>query len=198
MQLRPFTVFLVFSTGRPRPNPPGLEHCPGNSPGDADACTFEAQSQSDSTMSMMVGNPVENCLGDSNSTTTTVSTGFTVSQTFKFGVSEGFSVDGGEELPIGVSFQNSDTWSNTESKSFSQDVSITVDPGKKVSGMVVAQVPVHTFFGRVRVNYGDPTREPSSNDFHFIYFNNGAGSIQPVDGASPTFGQKIIGCDESF
>ncbi|KAK7453202.1 hypothetical protein VKT23_011882 [Stygiomarasmius scandens] len=195
----PYSSRYVYSKRKnvERPNPPGIEHCPGNDPGDADRCTFEAQSTGpDSTMSMMVGNEVDNCLGDTNATTTTVSAGFTASQTFKFGVSEGFGVDGGEELPVGVSFQNSDTWSNTESKEFHQDVEITVDPGKK--GMVVAKVPVHTFLGRVRVNYGDPTGEPGSNDFHFIYFNNGVGSIQPIDGAQPTFDQKIIGCDESF
>ncbi|KAF5344543.1 hypothetical protein D9758_016469 [Tetrapyrgos nigripes] len=190
------TLFQTKRKNVERPNPPGIEHCPGNSAGDADRCTYEAESQGpDSQVLMMVGNAVENCLGDTNATTTTVSAGFTVSQTFKFGISEGFGVDGGEELPIGVSFENSDTWSNTDSKSFDQEVSITVDPGKKA--MVVAKVPVHTFVGRVRVNYADRTAEPGTNDFHFIYFNNGVGSIQPT-GAEPVYDQKIIGCDESF
>jgi hypothetical protein len=107
----------------------------GHATDDADACTFESESQGDdTTLDHIVGDPVDNCKGGTTDITTTIGGDSTVSQTWKYGVSEGFSADGGEELPIGVSFENSDTWSNTEAKTFRQNIDITIKPGKKVSG----------------------------------------------------------------
>jgi hypothetical protein len=116
-----------------RPDPANLDHCPGHATGDADACTFESQSQGpDAVLDHIVGSPVDNCKGSTEDIKTTVGGDTTVAQTWKYGISEGFSADGGEELPIGVSFENSDTWSNTDAKTFRQNIDITIQPGKKV------------------------------------------------------------------
>jgi len=118
-----------------RPNPAGLEHCPGNQPGDADKCTFESlEPGPDSVITEIVGDPVGNCQGGTTNLKTLIGGSKSVSQTFKFGVSVGFGASGGEELPIGVSFSNSDSWSNTETKTFTQNIEVTIEPGKKVSG----------------------------------------------------------------
>ncbi|KAJ8093558.1 hypothetical protein PM082_020416 [Marasmius tenuissimus] len=178
-----------------RPNPAGLEHCPGNNPGEADKCTFEAlEPGPDSVMTQIVGDPVGNCQGGTTDLKTLIGGSKSVSQTFRFGVSVGFGADGGAELPIGVSFSNSESWSNTETKTFTQNVEVTIEPGKKAA--LVAKVTAKTFFGRVRLNYGDPTGEPGKDDYHFIWFNNGAGSIQPTD--QVIFDQRIVNCDQDI
>ncbi|KAI3607336.1 ribosomalproteinS8 [Moniliophthora roreri] len=178
-----------------RPDPANLDHCPGNKLGEADQCTFESQSQgADTRLEHIVGSPVDNCKGGTTDLKTTVGGSASVAQTFRFGVSEGFSASGGEELPIGVSFSNSDSWSNTETKTFTQNIDVTIRPGQKAA--VIAKVLHKTFLGRVRLNYGDPTGEPGANDYHFIWFNNGVGSVQPTDDV--IFDQKIVNCDEDI
>ncbi|THU91568.1 hypothetical protein K435DRAFT_840962 [Dendrothele bispora CBS 962.96] len=178
-----------------RPDPANTNHCPGESVGDADTCTFESQSQGpDTRLEHIVGSPVDNCKGGTDDIKTTVGGDTTVSQTWKYGVSEGFSADGGEELPIGVSFQNSDTWSNTDARTFRQNIDMTIQPGKKAA--VVAKVLHHTFLGRVRLNYGDPSGEPGANDYHYVWYNNGVGSVQPTDDV--IYDQRIVNCDEDI
>ncbi|KAI3618014.1 hypothetical protein WG66_005839 [Moniliophthora roreri] len=178
-----------------RPNPSSLDHCPGHSINDADACTFESQSQGeDVRLDHIVGSPVDNCKGGTTDLKTTIGGDTSVAQTWKYGVSVGFSADGGEELPVGVSFENSDTWSNTEAKTFRQNIDITIQPGKKAA--LVAKVLHHTFLGRIRINYGDPTGEAGKNDYHYIWYNNGVGSIQPTDDV--IYDQKIVNCDEDI
>ncbi|KAJ8093509.1 hypothetical protein AAF712_002288 [Marasmius tenuissimus] len=178
-----------------RPDPAGLQHCPGRDPGDADRCTFESQETGpDSIITQIVGSPVDNCKGGTTDLKTTIGGDRTVSQTWKYGVSAGFSADGGEELPIGVSFESSDTWSNTEAKTFRQNIEVTIQPGKKAA--LIAKITAKTFFGRVRLNYGDPTGEAGKDDYHFEWYNNGVGSIQPTD--QVIFDQKIVNCDEDI
>ncbi|KAK7017563.1 hypothetical protein VNI00_018577 [Paramarasmius palmivorus] len=178
-----------------RPDPANLDHCPGHATGDADACTFEMQSQeADVQIPHIVGKPVDNCKGGTTDLKTTIGGDTSVSQTWKYGVSEGFSADGGEELPVGVSFENSDTWSNTEAKTFRQNIDITIQPGKKAA--LVAKVTHKRYLGRIRVNYGDPSGEPGKNEYHYIWYNNGVGSIQPTD--QVTYDQRIVGCDEDI
>ncbi|KAF9269361.1 hypothetical protein L218DRAFT_1072226 [Marasmius fiardii PR-910] len=196
------TIIAVTSAGAverrknvDRPDPTNLDHCPGHKIGDADACTFESQSQGpDSVVTTIVGDPVDNCQGGTNDLKTTIGGDRTVSQTWKYGVSTGFSADGGEELPIGVSFTNSDTWSNTEEKTFSQNVQVTIRPGQKAA--LVAKVTEKTYLGRVRINYGDPTGEAGKNDYHYIWYNYDVGSIQPTDQA--VYDQKIVNCNEDI
>ncbi|KAK7040900.1 hypothetical protein VNI00_009496 [Paramarasmius palmivorus] len=142
----------------------------------------------------IVGSPVDNCKGGTTDLKTTIGGDTSVSQTWKYGVSEGFSADGGEELPIGVSFENSDTWSNTEAKTFRQNIDITIQPGKKAA--LIAKVTHKRFLGRIRLNYGDPSGEPGKNDYHYIWYANGVGSIQPTD--QVTYDQRIVGCDEDI
>lgn len=119
-----------------RPDPANLDHCPGHATGDADTCTFESQSAGpDAVVEHIVGDPVDNCTPDpSNPQNITSSVGgsTTVSQSWKYGISEGFSADGGEELPIGVSFENSDTWTSTDAKTFTQTLMLTIEPNMKV------------------------------------------------------------------
>ena len=55
----------------------------------------------------------------------------------------------------------------------------------------------HTFLGRVRINYGDPSGEPGANDYHYVWYKNGVGSIQPT-GATPSYDQRIVSCDEDI
>ncbi|KAG7085656.1 hypothetical protein E1B28_003202 [Marasmius oreades] len=178
-----------------RPDPGNLDHCPGHATNDADKCTFESQSQGpDSVLTTIVGDPVDNCQGGTSDLKTTIGGDKTVSQSWKWGVSEGFSADGGEELPIGASFENSDTWTSTEDKKFSQNVEVTIRPGQKAA--LVAKVTAKTYLGRVRVNYGDPTGEAGKNDYHFIWYNNGVGSVQPTD--QVVYDQKIVNCDQDI
>ncbi|KAK7033586.1 hypothetical protein VNI00_012823 [Paramarasmius palmivorus] len=83
-----------------RPDPTNLKHCPGYSPGDADRCTFEVQKRGpDMRVAHIVGNPVDNCKGGTTDLKTTIGGDISVSQTWKYSVSEGFSASGGEELP---------------------------------------------------------------------------------------------------
>lgn len=117
-----------------RADPANLDHCPGHKTGDADACTFEATDGSrDAVITQIVGSPVDNCKGGTTDLKTTIGGDKTVAQTWKYGVSVGFEADGGEELPIGVSFKSSDSWTETESKTFRQNIDVTIKPGKKVS-----------------------------------------------------------------
>ncbi|KAL0072640.1 hypothetical protein AAF712_000403 [Marasmius tenuissimus] len=156
-----------------RPNPAGLEHCPGNSPGDADKCTYEMKETGpDSIITQIVGDPVNNCKGGTTDLKTTIGGDRSVSQTWKYGVSAGFSADGGEKLPVGVSFESSDSWSNTETKTFRQNIEVTFKPEQKASviqlisptsgtnaslqAALIAKITAKTYVGRVRINYGDP------------------------------------------
>ncbi|KAK7056948.1 hypothetical protein VNI00_002666 [Paramarasmius palmivorus] len=178
-----------------RPDPANLDHCPHEKIGDADRCTYEKQSQGkDQRLDIKVGDPVHNCKGSPDPVKHTDEIKYTVSQTWKYGISEGFSADGGEELPVGVSFENSDGWSNTETKSFSQKIGIDVPPGKK--GQRIAKVLHHVYEGRVRLNYGDPSGDPGKDDYHYIWYKNGVGSIQPTDDVS--YDQKLVDCSEDL
>ncbi|KAK7056946.1 hypothetical protein VNI00_002664 [Paramarasmius palmivorus] len=178
-----------------RPDPANLSHCPDNTVGDADRCTYEISSQGpDQRIHIKVGDPTHNCAGSPGPVEKTDTITWKISQTWKYGVSEGFSADGGEELPIGVSFENSDGWSNTETKSFSQSIGINVPPGKK--GQRIAKVLHHTYNGRVRLNYGDPSGEPGEDNYHYIWYKNGVGSIQPTDDVS--YDQILVDCNEEL
>lgn len=95
--------------------------------------TYSLQSQGeDFRLDHIVGDPVGNCQGGDQDITSTVGGDSTVAQTWKEGVTEGFSADGGEEFPVGISITNSDTWSTTDTKTFRQNIDITISPGKKV------------------------------------------------------------------
>jgi hypothetical protein len=61
---------------------------------------------------------------------------------------------------------------------------------------MIAKVTHHTYLGRVRINYGDPSGESGKNDYHYIWYANGVGSIQPTDDVS--YDQKIVGCDDKI
>ncbi|KAJ8076788.1 hypothetical protein PM082_001211 [Marasmius tenuissimus] len=181
-----------------RPNPAGLEHCPGNSPGDADKCTYEMKETGpDSIITQIVpGDPVNNCKGGTTDLKTTIGGDRSVSQTWKYGVSAGFSADGGEKLPVGVSFESSDSWSNTETKTFRQNIEVTFKPEQKASAALIAKITAKTYVGRVRINYGDPTGEKGKDDYHYIWYKNGVGSIQPTD--KVIYDQRIVSCDENI
>ncbi|EEB90364.1 hypothetical protein MPER_11438 [Moniliophthora perniciosa FA553] len=162
-----------------RPNPSNLDHCPGHSINDADACTFESQSQGeDVRLDHIVGSPVDNCKGGTTDLKTTIGGDTSVAQTWKYGVSVGFSADSEAE----------------KAKTFRQNIDITIQPGKKAA--LVAKVLHHTSLGRIRVNYGDPTGEAGKNDYHYIWYNNGVGSIQPTDDV--VYDQRIVKCDEDI
>jgi hypothetical protein len=110
-------------------DPQSLSHC-GNDAG----CHFEAIYDTDKiNVDHIVGHPVENCMGGTTNTTTTIGGSVTVSQTFKYSVSVGVSGNGGEEFPVGLSLENSETWSSTESRTFSQSFQMTIAPGYKAS-----------------------------------------------------------------
>ncbi|KAJ7475005.1 hypothetical protein FB451DRAFT_1247261 [Mycena latifolia] len=176
-----------------RADPANLDHCPGHKTGDADKCTFESQSpQPDTTIPHIVGDPIGNCQGGTTNTTSTVGGSTSVSQTWKYGVSVGFSADGGEELPIGASFESSDSWSKTDAKTFTQMQTITIPPGKQA--VVIAQVKHKVFLGRIRLNYGDPSGDPGKNDYHYVWYDDGVASVQPTDDVQ--YGQKFFDCNE--
>ncbi|KAJ8093553.1 hypothetical protein PM082_020411 [Marasmius tenuissimus] len=178
-----------------RPDPAGLQHCPGNNPGDADRCTFEMlQAGPDSIITEIVGTPVDNCMGGTTDLKTTIGGDKSVSQTWKYGVTTGFSAKGGEELPIGVSFESSDKWSNTETRTFRQNIQVTIRPGYKAA--LIAKITAKTYLGRVRINYGDRSGDPGKNDYHYIWYHNGVGSIQPTD--QVIYDQRIVPCSQEI
>ncbi|KAL0069419.1 hypothetical protein AAF712_003444 [Marasmius tenuissimus] len=178
-----------------RPDPASPDHCPGLKTGDADRCTFEnAEAGPDKILTQIVGDPVDNCKGGITDLKTTIGGDKSVSQTWKYGVSVGFEADGGDELPIGASFESSDSWSNTETKTFRQNIEVTIKPGQKAA--LIAKITAKTFVGRLRINYGDPTGEAGKNDYHYEWYNNDVGSVQPTD--QVVYDQKIVNCDQDI
>lgn len=61
---------------------------------------------------------------------------------------------------------------------------------------MIAKVLHHTYFGRVVINYPDPTGQPGADDYHYEWYDNDVGSIQPTD--EVTFDQRIVSCDEDI
>jgi len=61
---------------------------------------------------------------------------------------------------------------------------------------LIAKITAKTFVGRVRLNYGDPTGEAGKDDYHYIWYNNGVGSVQPTD--QVIYDQRIVNCDQDI
>jgi len=132
-----------------------------------------------------------------------------VSETWKYGVNVGFEASGGEEIPIGISITSSNNWSQTEAKTFRQNIDITISPGKKAA--LIAKVLHKKFVGRMVVNYGDTVGPEGDEHYewyvnifriHSLYspffprYNNGLGSVQPTDDV--IYDQRIVNCDQDI
>lgn len=136
-----------------RPNPASLDHCPGHAIGDADTCTFEATGSTTQTrIDHIIGDPVDNCMGGTDAIKSSVGGTTTVSQSWFYGVTEGFSASGSEEgVDFGVSFSNSDTWTTTNTQSFTQNIQTTIQPGFRVRRPLPSLLfsLTHTLIGRL-------------------------------------------------
>ena len=83
------------------------------------------------TYSFAVGTPVTNCDSDNNSTVQSASEGsITLQDTWSAGASIGWDIFG---LQVGAQ----GGWSRTEAKTYSQTITINVNPGQKVRSTVV-------------------------------------------------------------
>ncbi|THU76105.1 hypothetical protein K435DRAFT_974570 [Dendrothele bispora CBS 962.96] len=171
-----------------RPNVAGLDHCPGRSIGDADACTFEQQSElPDRVKWFQFGQAVENCDNpNAPDITSTISTSHTTTETWEH-------TDGVEFDFLGVKIGGEGGWAESTEKTQSQSLEITVPAGKQK--VAVVGVNHKETQGRIRINYGDPSGEPGSNDFHFIYFQNDIISTQPKDDP-PVYDSREFDCGE--
>ncbi|KAF5344544.1 hypothetical protein D9758_016468 [Tetrapyrgos nigripes] len=172
-----------------RPDVAGLDHCPGRSIGDADRCTFEQQSQlPDRVVWFQFGDAVTNCDSgpDAPDITTKVTSTHTTTETWEHS-------DGVEFDFFGAKIGGEGGWEESTEKRESQSLEITVPAGKQK--VAVVGVNHQQTQGRIRINYGDPSGEPGSNDFHFIYFQNGIVSTQPTDDP-PVYDSKEFDCGQ--
>ncbi|KAJ7475043.1 hypothetical protein FB451DRAFT_1247362 [Mycena latifolia] len=175
-----------------RPDPANLDHCPGRPKGDADACTFEKQSDlPDRRRYFIVGKPVENCDAGNTSVPdiiTTISDDRTITETWEHTDSVGIDL-------LGIKIGGTAGWSESTSTTQHQDVRITVPKGRKTAATV--GVMHHESQGRIRINYGDPSGDPGKNDYHYIWYQNDIVSSQPNPN-DVIRDSKEVGCNEDF
>ncbi|KAK7453200.1 hypothetical protein VKT23_011881 [Stygiomarasmius scandens] len=174
-----------------RPNVASLDHCPGRSIGDADRCTFEQQSTlPDRVKWFQFGQAVTNCDNgpDADDIVSTVETSHTTTETWEH-------TDGVEFDFFGVKIGGEGGWEESSSTTESQSIEMTVPAGKQK--VAVVGVNHKESQGRIRINYGDPSGEPGSNDFHFIYFQNDIISTQPK-GDPPVYDTREFNCGEDI
>ncbi|KAJ8089293.1 hypothetical protein PM082_014541 [Marasmius tenuissimus] len=173
-----------------RPDPAGLDHCPGRPLGEADRCTFEQQAVlPDRRRWFPMGIPVTNCDNgpDAPNITTEVERSVTREETWEHTTSVEIDL-------LGIKIGGEAGWSESKAQTASEKLSVTVPAGKQ--RVAVVGINHKETKGRIRVNYGDPTGEPGKNDYHFIYFNNDIVSSQPTDDFQ--FDAKEINCGETL
>ncbi|KAK7444344.1 hypothetical protein VKT23_015356 [Stygiomarasmius scandens] len=172
-----------------RPDPSGLDHCPGRPTGDADACTFEKQSDlPDRRRWFILGDPVANCDNpDAPDLSTMVGGERTTTQTWEHTNSVEINL-------FGIKIGGESGWSEAQSQTERQLITLTIPAGKQKA--VVAGVLHKESQGRIRLNYGDPSGEPGANDYHYIWYNNDIVSSQPTNDVE--YDAKEINCGETF
>ncbi|KAJ8093453.1 hypothetical protein PM082_020310 [Marasmius tenuissimus] len=158
-----------------RPNPSGLDHCPGRDPGDADRCTFEKQA-------------IANC-DNKNAPDITTDVGGEVTRTDTWE-----HTDKAEINLFGIKIGGEGGWSESKSTTARQLISVTVPAGKQ--RVAVVGINHKESKGRIRLNYGDPTGEAGKNDYHYIWYANDLVSSQPTD--DQEFDAKEINCGETL
>ncbi|KAJ8093557.1 hypothetical protein PM082_020415 [Marasmius tenuissimus] len=170
-----------------RPDPAGLDHCPGRPIGDADRCTFEKQGDlPDRRVWSQLGTPVANCDNPgAPDLSTQVGGEFTKTETWEHSNSVGIDL-------FGIKIGGEGGWSESTAQTARQLITVTVPAGKQRVALV--GINHKESKGRMRLNYGDPTGEPGKNDYHFIWFNNDIISSQPTDDFE--FDAKEINCGE--
>ncbi|KAJ8093538.1 hypothetical protein PM082_020396 [Marasmius tenuissimus] len=164
----PSEVHLQARKNVDRPDPAGLDHCPGRPTGDADACTFEKQA----------------CAPD---ITTDVGGEVTRTDTWEH-------TDKAEINLFGIKIGGEGGWSQSTSTTVRQMISVTVPAGKQ--RVAVVGINHKESQGRIRLNYGDPTGEAGKNDYHLIWYANDLVSSQPTD--DQEFDAKEINCGETL
>ncbi|ESK89012.1 hypothetical protein Moror_13131 [Moniliophthora roreri MCA 2997] len=172
-----------------RPDPTNLDHCPGRPIGDADACTFEKQSDlPDRRRWFRLGDPVANC-DDPNAPDLSTQVGGERTTT------ETWTHTNKAEINLfGIKIGGEGGWEESSSKTERQLITVTIPKGKQ--RVVVAGVNHKESQGRIRLNYGDPTGEPGKNDYHYIWYQNDIVSSQPTDDVE--YDSKEINCGETF
>ncbi|KAK1229333.1 hypothetical protein PQX77_007622 [Marasmius sp. AFHP31] len=180
-----------------RPNPSGLDHCPGRDPGDADRCTFEKQASPispapgdlpDRRRWFQLGTPVANC-DNKNAPDITTDVGGEVTRTDTWE-----HTDKAEINLAGIKIGGEGGWSESKSTTARQLISVTVPAGKQ--RVAVVGINHKESKGRIRLNYGDPTGEAGKNDYHYIWYANDLVSSQPTD--DQEFDAKEINCGETL
>lgn len=128
----------------------------------ADACTFEETGGVSTVYRYTVSEFKGSNCGDSQDDSEIK---FTVSSeessSFTTGVSGGVGVNGGEEVPVGISVKVEAEYTTGQSFGQSEELSYKI-PTNKQSALIIQQ-PYDRHSGRLRVNYG------SKVDDHFIW-----------------------------
>ncbi|KAL0573905.1 hypothetical protein V5O48_008053 [Marasmius crinis-equi] len=170
-------------------DPTNLDHCPGRPTGDADACTFEKQeSLPDRRRWFQLGTPVANCDNpDAPDLTTEVGGEVTRTQTWEH-------TDSAEINLAGIKIGGEGGWSEANSQTFRQTITVTIPAGKQ--RVAVVGVNHKESKGRIRLNYPDPSGPPGANDYHYVWYNNDLVSSQPTD--DQEYDAKEINCGETL
>ncbi|KAL0070473.1 hypothetical protein AAF712_002305 [Marasmius tenuissimus] len=185
----PSEVHLQARKNVDRPDPAGLDHCPGRPTGDADACTFEKQGDlPDRRRWFQLGTPVANCDNPgAPDITTDVGGEITRTDTWEH-------TDKAEINLAGIKIGGEGGWSESKSTTVRQMISVTVPAGKQ--RVAVVGINHKESNGRIRINYGDPTGEAGKNDYHYIWYANDLVSSQPTD--DQEYDAKEINCGETL
>lgn len=140
-----------------------LESCPGGSTGNADKCTFEPDGNQQQVYQYLVSDTIANC--DPNSKAPT-SSNEVVTKTSTDSWSFGGSVGSGAEYEgIGAKMTITATYEHGETKSHTEGIKVTANPGQQ-AGLVVQQgYTRHT--GRIKVQYGNQV------DGHYFWYVSG-------------------------
>ncbi|KAL0070465.1 hypothetical protein AAF712_002297 [Marasmius tenuissimus] len=177
----PSEVHLQARKNVDRPDPAGLDHCPGRPTGDADACTFEKQNYS------RTGRPPQTVADGSSSVPQSPTATTQVHPTSP-------PTSAAEINLFGIKIGGEGGWSESTSTTARQMISVTVPAGKQ--RVAVVGINHKESKGRIRLNYGDPTGEAGKNDYHYIWYANDLVSSQPTD--DQEYDAKEINCGETL
>ncbi|KAK1224539.1 hypothetical protein PQX77_012551 [Marasmius sp. AFHP31] len=172
-----------------RPNPAGLDHCPGRPIGDADRCTFEKQGNLPARrIWFQLGAPVANC-DNPNAPAITTEVGGEVKR------EDTWEHTNKAEISLeGIKVSGEAGWSQTTGVTARQLITVTVPPGKQ--RVAVVGILHNESRGRIRLNYGDRSGEPGKNDYHYIWYANDIVSSQPTD--DHEFDAREVNCGQKL
>jgi len=160
----------------------GIEHCPGGSPGNAVACSFEPDATLHATNYTLsiVGTPQGNCYGNT-------STSFTIGGKAIITQQWSVSYNTGARFPflnVGGEFG----WSSQNTYEVSQSTTIQVSAGDQVALVLKVQNTVTT--GRMLVHF---SRQVNGSNYWYV---NNVSSYQPDN--HPIYDAFHLPCGKNF